>query len=127
MDCVYYCQKYDLETRLFQSTKLIKKYPNRVPIIVQPLPGSPVPWVNKFKFLVPKTSPCSSIQCTIREEIVLDAEYALNYLVDVTPSNSIKKQFQMLNGAELIGSVYLQFVKTDGFCYVYYDQEHCFG
>ena len=131
MKPVYYCQKHQLTTRIKQSIQLKSKYQDRVPIIVQPLPGSLVPWIKNCKFLAPKTSACSGLQSYIRENTHLKAEYALNYLIDTSRTElddqSKNKSYQMLNGAELIGSVYAQFAKPDGFCYVYYDQEHFFG
>ena len=129
MESIYYCKKYDLATRIRHSSFLKAKYNDRVPIIVQPLPGSLVPWINNCKFLVPKTSPCSAMQCHIRESMHLHPEYALNYLIDTSKTQADEQivDCQMLNGVELVGVVYARFAKADGFCYVYYDQEHFFG
>jgi len=128
---VYYTHKHTLATRVSQSAKLALKHPSRVPIIVQPLPGSLLPWIENCKLLMPKTNPCSGVQCYVRENMKLGHEFALNYLIDTSKieweDQTKNKQYQMLNGAELAGLVHSQFAKPDGFCYVYYDQEHFFG
>lgn len=126
----YYCQQQSLAKRIQNSTFICKKFLDRVPLIFQPQPGSHVPWLQGSKILVPKTSTISALLCHVRSAMSLDSQFGLYYMVDVSKkeiSPFVNKQYSIIGGNELVGALYLQFVKPDGFCYIYYAEESTFG
>jgi GABA(A) receptor-associated protein len=105
------------EKRKAESSKIIEKYEDRCPIIVQKDDKSKIDEIDKNKFLVPKDFTMSQFIFVIRKRIKLEPSKALF----VTVNN------MLIKGSESIASVYLNNKDEDGFLYVVYSSENTFG
>ena len=75
-------EKYSFEKRQNESKKVIQKYPDRVPIIVQKHLSSDLPDVNKCKYLVPKDMTMSQFIFVIRKRLQLEPSQSLFVMVN---------------------------------------------
>lgn len=100
-----------------ESTKIILKYPDRVPVIVNKCNKSTLNKLKKNKFLVEKDMTFTNFIFTIRKNIELDKSHALFTLVNNT----------LVNGNQTMGEIYNDHKNEDGFLYVVYTSENTFG
>ncbi len=104
--------------RAEESTRILMKYPERVPCIVEMADKvSDVPEIDKKKYLVPRDLTCGQFSYVIRKRLKMPAEQAI---------------FLFVNGnvpatAALISTVYDEHKDSDGFLYMTYSGEHVFG
>lgn len=107
-----------LEERKAESNKIIEKYPERIPIIVEKSSRSTFKDdIDKKKYLVPKTLSFSQFIYIIRKRIKIKECEALFIFVNnkIAPSNSS------------IEAIYSKCKDQDGFLYVIYTNENTFG
>lgn len=105
------------EQRKEEATKIRRKYADRVPVIVERLPGSTVPCIDKRKFLVPSDISVAQFMWIIRKRIQLAPAKALFLFVGkLLPQTS-----------STMGQVYSEHRDEDGFLYVAYSGENTFG
>lgn len=111
-------EKYPFAQRKAESARIIEKYPDRVPVIVElSTKKSDVPNIDKHKYLVPKDLTIGQFIHVIRKRIKLSPEKAIFIFVNnVIPSTG-----------DLMISVYEEHVNEDGFMYITYSGENCFG
>ena len=105
------------EKRVSESGRIIKKHPDRVPIIVCKNVNDSLPDIDKQKYLVPKDMSIGQFVYIIRKRIKLDANQALFVMVN----NSLKPTSQPLS------EIYETSKDSDGFLYVVYSSENTFG
>ena len=110
-------EKYTLEERLAESKKVLSKYNDRIPIIVEKSSESHIPDIDKIKFLVPKDLTVGQFAFVIRKRIKLTPEQGLFLIID----NS------MVRTGEIISSIYDRLKDEDGFLYITYCGENTFG
>ena len=112
-------QQLPFEKRKRESSTILKKYPDKVGIIVQ---KSNTCYddieLDKQKFLVPRNITMGQFLYIIRKRLKLKAEKAI-YMF--TESSSIPPT------SFLISNIYNQNVNEDGFLYMYYTSESTFG
>ena len=65
------------EERKNESSRILREYPNRVPIICEVAPRSTIPPLKKTKYLVPYDMTISQFQFLIRRNLDLNQESAL--------------------------------------------------
>jgi GABA(A) receptor-associated protein len=109
---------YSLEKRSLESSRLLSKYPDRVPIVINV--GKDVPKMDKYKFLVPVGSDGITVgqfSYVVRKRMVLGPEKALYIMC-----NNV-----LLPTSELISSVYEKYKSEDSFLYFYIDTDNTFG
>jgi GABA(A) receptor-associated protein len=108
-----------LEKRQIECQKIITKYPDRIPIIVEKLneKNNDVPNIDKNKYLVPCDLTIGQFQFVIRKRIKLDSQKALFIFIN----NKLPVATQNLK------SVYENEKDEDGFLYVTYSGENTFG
>ena len=109
--------KFTYEERQVESLKIMSKYPDRIPILVERAKGCQLTNIQKHKFLVCKDMSMSQFVFMIRKRI------------DLEPSQSL---FMMVNGklssgSTPIGQVYMDHKDEDGFLYMVYASENTFG
>ena len=110
-------EKFSFESRLQESTKIMNKYPDRVPIICSKSRNSTVPQIDKEKYLVPSDLTMGQFVFVIRKRIKLDPAVGIFLFVNnVLPPT-----------ASLVGSIYHSYKNEDGFLYVTYSGENTFG
>ena len=109
--------KNNFEDRLSESTKIMGKYPLRVPIIVEKCNNSLINDIDKNKYLVPSDLNMNQFVYIIRKRIKLDKSQSIFLMINDTicPSNTP------------IGVVYNDHKDNDGFLYIKYTSENTFG
>ena len=68
--------------RLTESSKIIEKYPNRIPIIIEKDKKSKIKDIDKNKFLVPNDMTLGQFMYVIRKRIKLDSSQALFFFIN---------------------------------------------
>lgn len=110
-------REYSLERRKSESERVLQKYTDRIPVIVEKAKGSMITDIDNRKFLVPKDLTIGQFIWVIRKRIRLAPEQAIFIFVD----NTLPPQ------TETIAHVYEKHVDPDGFLYVIYSGESVFG
>jgi GABA(A) receptor-associated protein len=109
---------HDIESRKSASNRVLNKYPDRIPIIVQPVPNTDVPDIDKKKYLVPKDITVAQFIYIIRKRIKITPEKALFIFVNnVLPKNS----------STILDIYKNHHDNTDLFLYIFYNTENTFG
>jgi GABA(A) receptor-associated protein len=104
--------------RVKKSQLILEKYPDRVPLIIQPSKTDRDAYpIDKSKYITPRDLTLLQLQQIIRKRIHFPAEKAMFMFINnkIFPITSI------------IGPVYDANKDTDGFLYVTYCQESTFG
>jgi GABA(A) receptor-associated protein len=109
--------KFSLEKRKEESSRIRKKYPDRVPVIVEKAKSSDIDNIDKKKFLVPTDLTIGQFVYVVRKRIKLKPEKAIFMFINNTlpPTSSLMSQ------------IYNQHKDVDGFLYVVYSGESTFG
>jgi hypothetical protein len=109
----------EFDERKSRAQSIIKKYPDRVPLIIKKSDSSDKDLPDDVaKFIVPNTLTVASVIQVLREKINLSSAQAIYMSVD-------KKC--ILSGADSIGSTYDKYKADDGFLYLVYCKESVFG
>lgn len=111
--------KYEHSDRCQESSRIRKKYPNRLPVICEKSTTSrdDVPQIDKIKYLVPAELTVGQFMYVIRKRIRLPPEKAIFLFIN----NSIPPT------SKLMSSVYDTDKDEDGFLYCTYTGESTFG
>uniref|UniRef100_A0A7C8YMV6 Autophagy-related protein n=1 Tax=Opuntia streptacantha TaxID=393608 RepID=A0A7C8YMV6_OPUST len=105
------------EQRLKESTDMLAKYPDRVPVIAEKYSRTDLPELEKKKFLVPKDMSVGHFIHILSGRLHLAPGKALFIFVkDTLPQTSC-----------LMDSVYESYKDDDGFLYMCYSTEKTFG
>ena len=117
---LYFQDKFTEEERLEEATKILKKYKDRIPIIVEKYMGSrdDIPVIDKNKFLVPSDITMGAFTYIIRKRIKLEPHQAIFLFV----SNST-----IPSSSSLLSEIYDEYKHTDQFLYLRYSGENTFG
>ena len=112
--------QYSFKERLEESTRIIVKYPDRIPIICEKSmvkKNTNIPDIDKSKYLVPMDLTISQFLYVIRKRIKLPSEKAIFLFVGGTipPSSASMTE------------IYLHHRDADGFLYITYSGENVFG
>jgi GABA(A) receptor-associated protein len=112
-----YKQHFDLEKRMSESLRIRKKYPDRVPIIIEQSYLSEIDPIEKKKYLVPCDLTIGKFLFFIRDRLKIQQEHALFLFINNTlPANSC-----------LMSEIYKEYKDVDGFVYGYVSGESTFG
>jgi GABA(A) receptor-associated protein len=107
------------ETRLEESSRIMSKYPDRIPIICEKSAhtSSSTPNIDKSKYLVPVDLTVGQFMFVLRKHIKMLPEQALYLFVgsNIPPSS------------ELLQRIYANHRDPDGFLYIVYSFENTFG
>ena len=113
-----YQKKYTFDERLEEASNILKKYPNRVPIIVEKFSeDDDLEDLDKHKYLVPMDISMGKFMYVIRNKINLKPEIALFFHVNET----------MLSATSLISEIYEKHKHSDNFLYCSFSKERVFG
>jgi GABA(A) receptor-associated protein len=108
---------FSLKKRKEEATRIILKYPDRVPVIIEKDESSEIISIDRKKFLVPEDLTVGQFLFVIRKRIKLSPEKAIFLFVNNTlPSTS-----------SLMSYLYKQNKDDDGFLYMLYAGEATFG
>lgn len=109
--------KYSFNKRKEESNNVIKKYPDRIPIIVQRHSSTDIQDIDKCKYLVPKSMSISQFTFIIRKRIKLLPSQAI----------FISINNKLVGGSKTISEIYHDEKDEDGFIYIVYTGENTFG
>jgi GABA(A) receptor-associated protein len=112
-------QEFSFERRREESTRVLNKYPDRVPIICEKssVASKDCPDIDKKKYLVPRDLNMGQFLYVIRKRLRLAPEKAIFLFV----GNSIAPSTYSIN------EIYSSHKDSDGFLYVTYSLENVFG
>ena len=109
--------KYTIEERQQETSRIKDKYPDRIPIIIEKSANSQVPDISKNKYLVPKEITIGQFIYIIRKRIKLSQDKAIFlFLGDSIPATSA-----------VISELYDEYKDEDDFLYFNYAGEATFG
>merc|ERR1712142_1336319 len=108
---------HNFDQRCQESERIVTKYPNRIPVIVEKVQGSNLPDIDKRKYLVPSDISCAQFMWIIRKRIDLSSDKAIFLFVDKMVPNS----------STPISQIYEDHKDEDGFLYIAYSGENTFG
>lgn len=108
---------HTFEKRRSEAERIRAKYPDRIPVIVEKKEGSPIPTLDKKKYLVPADITVGQFIYVIRKRIKLSPEEAIFLFVNNTlpPTGS------------LMSEIYKEHKDEDLFLYSIYCKEQNFG
>jgi GABA(A) receptor-associated protein len=110
-------KEFSLEQRSEESSKVLTKYPTRIPVIVEKDDRSTVNTIDKKKYLVPGDLTIGQFIYIIRKRIKLKPEEALFVFTNNT----------LVPTSALISTVYESNKDQDKFLYFKYTGENTFG
>lgn len=103
------------EERITQSTKMMKKYNDRVPIIISPKKNSIT--MSKRKFLPKKDSTLGSFIHFIKQYVDVNSRQSILAFANNT----------LIPISHTMGEIYKLHADSDGFLYIYITVENTFG
>lgn len=113
----HFKDEYDFHDRKQESSRVLKKYPERVPVICEKRRGSHLEHIDKKKYLVPGDLTAGQFIYVIRKRLSLPAEKAIFLFVEGTiPTISAS-----------LAELYYHHKDSDGFLYIIYSEENVFG
>ena len=110
--------QHPLEKRKEESTKILTKYPGKIPIIVEKNNRTNMPDISKNKFLAPSDLTIGQFLVVIRNRIDITEHEALFLFVN---NNILPPTSAMLS------QLYNDYKDEDNFLYVTYCSENTFG
>lgn len=115
MNNVQFIKKFSLEERRDQAVRIKRRYPDRVPIIVNT--GEGVPELDKQKYLVPRDLKSCEFMCVIRKRITMASTESLYMFFNN----------KLVESSAVLGKVYENNKSDDDFLYVNICVENTFG
>lgn len=115
-----FAQKHGFQERYNVASRLLKQYPDRVPIICEPSDKPNINFTEDFKtkYIVPRDITVGKFLLTIRYQLKIQPEEAVFIFVNNStfpPTSS------------LIGSIYERHKSSDNFLYLIICGENTFG
>ena len=119
LDNISFKKKHTFTKRLNEANRVLEKYTDRIPIIVERNRGNPkdMPVLDKQKFLVPTDLTVGQFVYVIRKRIKLSPEKAI----------FIMSKNKLPPTSTLISELYKQDKDEDNFLYLTYSSENTFG
>jgi len=112
-------KEHSFEKRQQEATRILKKYPDRIPIIVEPNENNnDTLIIDKKKYLVPKDLTVGQFSYVIRKRIKLSPDEAMFIFTD---------DCDILSTNDLMSRAYKEHQSEDGFLYVIVSKEQTFG
>ena len=104
--------------RLAQTTNILAKYPDRVCIYIEKQAScKSLPIINKNKFLVPNGITAAQFIYVIRKKITVLPQQAIFLYINNTIISGNTRMIELSN----------KYINNDGFLYITYSGENCFG
>lgn len=112
-----YKMLHDFDKRQQESAKVLNRYPDKIPVIVERMANSDMPDIDKHKYILPKDFTIGQFMFLIRKKIKIDESKSIFIFIDnVIPMS-----------ADRFDDVYSKYKDKDGFLYVTYVSENTFG
>lgn len=110
-------EDHKVENRMNESKKILLKYPNRIPIIVEKSDNCSLPDISKKKYLVPNDMSMCQFLYVVRKRIQLEPSKSLFIMINN----------HLVPSAKSLGVIYEDDKDDDGFLYMVYSAENTFG
>lgn len=117
MSKFHFKSAHTFEQRKREAERILAKYPDRIPIIVENAPKSNIPEIDKHKYLVPADLTVGQFVYVIRKRIRLEAEQALFVFINGEIPQTIT----------LMSDLYEKHKDVDNFLYFLIHGESTFG
>lgn len=111
------------EKRCAESSRILAKYPDRIPVICEKAARSDLPEIDKKKFLVPGSMLCGEFKYIIHKHLNQASASAIAsdqtiylFVRDTSPKTG-----------SLMSDIYEQYKESDGFMYITYSAENTLG
>jgi GABA(A) receptor-associated protein len=112
-----YQEKISFNLRSEESERIRRKFPDRIPVIIEKYNYSKIEEIDKTKYLVPNDLTLAQLVYVIRKRIKMAPEKALFFFInDDIPTST-----------EIMSSVYNKYKHEDGFLYIHFAEENTFG
>lgn len=112
-----FTKKHSLEKRKEESQKILSKYPDKIPVIVEKGNHKNTPDINKNKFLVPSDFTLGQFLSIIRKRIEITEQESIYLFVNnILPPTS-----------DMMAKIYNEHKHEDNFLYLNYCTENTFG
>ena len=112
-------RNHSFQKRAQEAQRIMDKYPNRIPVIVEKDPRCrDISDIDRKKYLVPDDLTMANFMYVIRQRIKLSSEKSLYLFVDET---------NMVPCSQLMRHVYDEHSSPDNFLYIMYAGESTFG
>jgi GABA(A) receptor-associated protein len=105
------------EVRSVEAQRMLEKYPDRIPVIIEKSASSRIENIDKRKFLVPTDLTFGQLIGVVRKRINISKEKAIFLFCQNTIPAS----------TTVVGTIYESFKDEDGFLYLEYSGENTFG
>lgn len=113
-----YKESNTIEVRLDEASKIIKKYPDKIPVIIQKSSmDKSLPVIDRNKYLIPRELLVGQLVHIVKKRIHITAEQAIFLFCN----NNI------ITSGTTIGELYNNYKDSDGFLYIDYTSENTFG
>lgn len=113
--------EYSFETRKQEAIRVRTKYPDRIPVIVEPGNNSNLPMIDKKKYLVPYDLSMSQFMWVIRRRIKLEPHQALFLFVNHNG------KYILPPAHALVAQIYKEYADPQEFMFFEYYSENSFG
>ena len=110
-------ESHPYENRREEAERMLEKYPDRIPCIIEKHSSSKLPDIDKKKFLVPTDLTVGQLIHVIRKRVTIPSEMAIFLLINNT----------MPSASGSLAQVYEQHKSDDKFLYCLYNGENTFG
>lgn len=114
-----YKEQYSLVQRIHEADRILKKFPDRIPIICEKSDIAPndCPQIDKKKYLVPKDLIMGHFLCVIRNRLNVGPEKGVFLFAGDS----------MVSSAACVSDLYYHKQDPDRFLYITYSFENVFG
>ena len=121
-------ETYPFEDRYVEASRIMEKYPDRIPVICEhgQRGNNPLPHDPKKKFLIPKDMTVGQFVYVIRKRIQLPPEQAV-FLFIVAQNRDGSLNNVLAPTSHMFDTVYAQYKDRDRFLYFVAQNENVFG
>ena len=114
--------KHTLQARIKEFDKIKKKYPDRIPVIVEKCKGTSIPDMSRHKFLIPTDLTVGQFLFIIRKRVKLQSNQAIFLFLETKDGGYI-----IPSSGSMMSQLYKEHVAECGFIYFIYSGESTFG
>lgn len=112
-----YKDSQPFEVRSIEAARMLEKYPDRIPVIIEKNRSSRIEDIDKRKFLVPTDLTFGQLILVVRKRLNISREKAIFLFCNST----------LPAGSALVSQIYQEHKDEDGFLYLKYSGENTFG
>lgn len=115
---VNFKEKFNLQQRQSESKRILEKYPNRIPVIIEKSHQcKKIGLVDKNKYLIPKDLTLGQLMYVIRKRLSITSEQGIFLFINNT----------MIPVTQTMDLIYKNNHDEDNFLYIVYAGENTFG